>query len=138
MPIYSNAADVLPPDLLREVQMHWRGLLYVPPAANPAQEEDADFIRTMIRSGCPAVEVAAIAGVTLGRVYQIARLLGAENPYLRNGRRRNSGKHINSTRREFRPSAMARGEKSGPRKSHNSTVPPSELKSYGARKGSEG
>ena len=128
MPIYSNAADVLPPELLREVQRHWRGLLYVPPFSS-RQQRDADFIRTMIRSGCPAPDVASNAGVTLGRVYQIARILGAENPYRRDaatsGRRRKSGKHINSMRRDFRSSKIARGEKVGPRKSHNSTVPPS-------------
>ena len=82
MPVYSNAADVLPPELLREVQKHWRGLLYVPPADSP-QKEDAEFTRTMIRSGCPASNVASVTGITLGRVYQIARLLGSENPYQR-------------------------------------------------------
>ena len=83
MCVYSNAADVLPPEVLREVQKHWRGLLYVPPATDSPQKEDTDFIRSMIRSGSPAAEIAAIAGVTARRVYQIARMLGAENPYQR-------------------------------------------------------
>lgn len=83
MPVYSNAADVLPPELLREVQKHWCGLLYVPPATDSPRKEDAEFTRTMILSGCPASNVASVTGVTLGRVYQIARLLGSENPYQR-------------------------------------------------------
>ena len=83
MSIYSNAADVLPPDLLRAVQKHWRGLLYVPPASDLPQKEDTEFIRSMTRSGCPASDIAAIAGVTTRRVYQIARMLGPENPYQR-------------------------------------------------------
>ena len=83
MPIYSNAADVLPPDLLRAVQKHWRGLLYVPPASDLPQKGNVCLIRNLIRSGCSAPEIATIAGVTLGRVYQIARLLGPNNPYQR-------------------------------------------------------
>ena len=81
--VYSNAADVLPPELLRAVQKHWRGLLYVPPAPDSPQKEDTEFIRSMIRSGCPASDIATVAGVTVRRVYQIARLLGSENPYQR-------------------------------------------------------
>ena len=81
MCVYSNAADVLPPDLLRAVQKHWRGLLYVPPAPDSPQKEDTEFIRSMIRSGCPASDIAAVTGVTARRVYQIARTLGPENPY---------------------------------------------------------
>ena len=81
MCVYSNAADVLPPDLLRKVQKHWRGLLYVPPAPDSPRREDPEFIRAMIRSGCPANDIATVAGVTTRRVYQIARMLGSENPY---------------------------------------------------------
>ena len=81
--VYSNAADVLPPDLLRAVQKHWRGLLYVPPAPDSPQKEDTEFIRSMIRSGCSAANIATVAGVTTRRVYQIARMLGPENPYQR-------------------------------------------------------
>jgi hypothetical protein len=83
LPIYSNAADVLPPELLRAVQKHWRGLLYVPPASDSPQNGGVDLIRDLILSGCPAPKIAAIAGVTLGRVYQIARMLGPDNPYQR-------------------------------------------------------
>jgi len=79
--VYSNAADVLPPELLREVQKHWRGLLYVPPAPDSPRNEDADVIRGMILSGSSAPEIAALAKITPRRVYQIARLLGPENPY---------------------------------------------------------
>ena len=31
MSVYANAADVLPSELLKAVQKHWRGLLYIPP-----------------------------------------------------------------------------------------------------------
>lgn len=83
MCVYSNAADVLPPELLHAVQKHWRGLLYVPPAPDSPRREDPEFIRAMIRSGCPANDIATVAGVTTRRVYQIARMLGSENPYQR-------------------------------------------------------
>ena len=81
MPVYSNAAEVLPPDLLRKVQKHWRGLLYIPLDSNLTQKKDEDFICGMIRSGCSASHIASIAGVSLRRVYQIARQLGPDNPY---------------------------------------------------------
>ena len=82
MSVYSNAADVLPPDLLRKVQKHWRGLLYVPPPASDSpRNEGTDIIRSMILSGTPVSEIAAFAGITPRRVYQIARTLGPENPY---------------------------------------------------------
>jgi len=79
--VYSNAADVLPPDLLRKVQKHWRGLLYVPPASDLPRKEDTESIRDMILSGSPVAEIAAFAKITPRRVYQIARTLGPENPY---------------------------------------------------------
>ena len=81
MCVYSNAADVLPPDLLRKVQKHWRGLLYVPPVMIPPRNEETGVIRSMILSGTPVSEIAAFAGITPRRVYQIARTLGPENPY---------------------------------------------------------
>ena len=83
MCVYSNAADVLPPDLLRKVQKHWRGLLYVPPASDLPRKEDTESIRDMILSGFSATEIAAASGVTARRVYQIARMLGPANPYQR-------------------------------------------------------
>ena len=81
MCVYSNAADVLPPDLLRKVQKHWRGLLYVPPATIPPRNEETGVIRSMILSGSPVAEIAAFAKITPRRVYQIAKTLGPENPY---------------------------------------------------------
>ena len=81
MCVYSNAADVLPPDLLSKVQKHWRGLLYVPPVMIPPRNEETGVIRSMILSGTPVSEIAAFAGITTRRVYQIARSLGPENPY---------------------------------------------------------
>ena len=59
--VYSNAADVLPPDLLRKVQKHWRGLLYVPPVMIPPRNEETGVIRSMILSGTPVSEIAASA-----------------------------------------------------------------------------
>ena len=128
MPVYSNAADVLPPELLREVQKHWRGLLYVPPAADSPRKEDAEFTRTMIRSGCPASNVASVTGVTLGRVYQIARLLGTENPYQRR-RTAEAATDAEKHTDEVECGSARPGPTSDP------MVPPSEVKKDGRAEG---
>ena len=78
MNLYANAHDVLPAPLLREVQKHWQGTLYVPP---PLYSSSNDRVLNAIRSGLPAKEVAEQCGISVRRVYQIAQTMGDENPY---------------------------------------------------------
>ncbi len=81
MAIYTNAMDVLPPDLLAAVRRHWCGLLYIPPEHNRVSKVAS--VLKMIKSGHTAASIAAVAGITPRRVRQIARRLGNSNPYLR-------------------------------------------------------
>ena len=78
MNLYANAHDVLPAPLLREVQKHWQGTLYVPP---PLCSNSNDRALNAIRSGLTAKEVAEQCAISVRRVYQIAQGLGEENPY---------------------------------------------------------
>ena len=78
MKLYANAHDVLPAPLLREVQKHWQGTLYVPP---PLYSSSNERVLNAIRSGIPAKEVAEQCGISVRRVYQIAQTMGDENPY---------------------------------------------------------
>ena len=78
MNLYANAHDVLPAPLLREVQKHWQGTLYVPP---PLCSSSNDRALNAIRSGLPAKAVAEQCGISVRRVYQIAQTMGDENPY---------------------------------------------------------
>ena len=50
MSVYANAADVLPSELLKAVQKHWRGLLYIPPV-NYKSKADKNFVQNMVASG---------------------------------------------------------------------------------------
>ena len=70
MSVYANAADVLPSELLKAVQKHWRGLLYIPPV-NYKSKADKNFVQNMVASGTPIGEVADMIGLTPRRIYQI-------------------------------------------------------------------
>ena len=83
MNLYGNAAEVLPPALLAEVQKHWRGLLWVPV---PQKTEHTAHVSKVIQSGLSAQDVALILGISLPRVYQLASKLGAANPDARRKR----------------------------------------------------
>ncbi len=72
MSVYANAADVLPSELLKAVQKHWRGLLYIPPV-NYKSKADKNFVQNMVASGTPIGEVADMVGLTPRRVYQIQK-----------------------------------------------------------------
>jgi len=81
MPVYTNAADVLPPDLLAEVQKRWQGLLYVPPQTTEKAADPHEAVLLAIQSGCPAKDVSLIYGIPTSSIYRIARKLGKLNPY---------------------------------------------------------
>ena len=76
MSVYANAADVLPSELLKAVQKHWRGLLYIPPV-NYKSKADKNFVQNMVASGTPIGtpigEVADMIGLTPRRIYQIQK-----------------------------------------------------------------
>lgn len=83
MNLYTNAAEVLPPALLAEVQKHWCGLLWIPVLHT---DEHSTHASKVIQSGMRAQDAALILGVSLPRVYQLASKLGANNPYARRKR----------------------------------------------------
>lgn len=72
MSVYANAADVLPSELLKAVQKHWHGLLYIPPV-NYKSKADKNFVQNMVASGTPIGEVADMIGLTPRRIYQIQK-----------------------------------------------------------------
>lgn len=79
MKLYSNAVDVLPSELLSEVQKHWHGgYLWVPRRDRMQRRE---FLFKAIQSGLAAEDVAALAGISRSQVYRMAHALGAGNPY---------------------------------------------------------
>ncbi len=67
---YTNARDILPPELLAEVQKHATGLMYVP-APNAFFRERRQLILTLREQGVPTREVARLAGLSVRRVNQI-------------------------------------------------------------------
>ena len=82
--LYTNAADVLPPELLAQVQKHWQGMIWVP-ARTPAAHDD---VLLLVRNGLSADAVAASLGISISRVYQLARSLGRHNPFRKRGKNR--------------------------------------------------
>lgn len=77
--LHINAADVLPPELLSQVQKHWKGYLWIPETGKNHKFEAL----ALIQSGMKAENVADALGISLGRVYQIARSLAGDNPFRR-------------------------------------------------------
>ena len=85
--LYTNAADVLPPELLAQVQKIWPGgYMWVPIPGNGRQK----LAVTLIQSGMKACEIANVTGLTLSRIYQIGRTLGEANPYRKGSFARNA------------------------------------------------
>jgi len=81
--ISASAADVLPAELLKEVQKYWRGgLLWIPNIDFQEKKENNDRALLLIRAGLSAADVAESCNMKLGHVYFIARKL-PDNPYSR-------------------------------------------------------
>ena len=77
---YANARNVLPPDLLRTLQQHFTGLLWVP-ADTHFYETRRKLVLALRDQGVHTREIAQLAGVTPRRVRQIlARARGASEP----------------------------------------------------------
>ena len=85
MMLYSNAVDVLPAELLAEVQKHWHGgSLWIPRRDRMRRRE---FLFKAIQSGLSAEDVAVLAGISRSQVYRMAHALGAGSPYSWKGKR---------------------------------------------------
>ena len=67
---YANAAEVLPPDVYREVRKHYIGVLYVGRNAMYAQERE-DLVIQLREGGVSIREIAKAADVSIRRVFQI-------------------------------------------------------------------
>ena len=67
---YANARDVLPQELLAQVQEHWSGLLWVP-SPNTFYPDRKKLVRTLRAQGVSSREIARLAGVSTRRVNQI-------------------------------------------------------------------
>ena len=67
---YGNAKDILPPELLREVQQHFTGMMWVP-AHTQFFAVRRKLVLALKGQGVSAREIAKLAGVTPRRVRQI-------------------------------------------------------------------
>ena len=85
MPLSAYGPDVLPPELIREIQKHWRkGLLWIPDVKCSEQqmrEEEDERALVLMRAGMSAKEVAECCNMTIDHVYYLSRRLGEKSPY---------------------------------------------------------
>lgn len=72
MRTHRNAAEVLPPDLLAEVQKYCTGSLWVPETES-FHAERRRLVEGLLRRNLPVSEVARLADLTRRRVRQIRR-----------------------------------------------------------------
>ena len=72
---YANAKEVLPPELYRQVQEHFTGLLWVP-ADTHFYAERRRLVLALRDQGVSTQEIAKLAGVTSRRVRQIVAKAG--------------------------------------------------------------
>lgn len=71
---YANARDVLPPALLRKVQRHWQGMLWVPRAPKRRLRLERDRLLLMrYRRGGTIATLAREFGLSRERVRQICK-----------------------------------------------------------------
>lgn len=68
---YINGQEVLPPELLAEVQKHVSGLVWIP-SPNTFYRERRALIHTLREQGVPTTEIARLAGISVRRVNQVA------------------------------------------------------------------
>lgn len=67
---YANAENILPADLLKEVQKYHTGILWIPTPSRFYQER-RQLVIALHMQGIPTKEIANLAGVTVRRVNQI-------------------------------------------------------------------
>jgi len=68
---YANGRDVLPPELLAEVQKHCTGLVWIP-SPRTFLRERRQLILTLREEGVPTKEIARLEGITTRRVCEEA------------------------------------------------------------------
>ena len=68
---YLNGREVLPPDVLAEVQKHASGLIWIP-SPKTFFRERRQLILTLREQGVPTREIARLAGISVRRVNQVA------------------------------------------------------------------
>lgn len=69
-PSYLNGREVLPPDVLAEVQKHASGLIWIP-SPKTFYQERRQLILTLREQGVPTKEIARLAGLSVRRVNQV-------------------------------------------------------------------
>ena len=67
---YANAENILPADLLKEVQKYHTGILWIPTSSRFYQER-RQLVIALHMQGIPTKEIANLAGITVRRVNQI-------------------------------------------------------------------
>lgn len=73
---YANSRDVLPETLLREVQKHWEGLLWVPPKEERRGKRDVARNLQIVEEHRKGRDIPALADqhhLTPARIRQILR-----------------------------------------------------------------
>ena len=66
---YANATEVLPADLLAQIQQHHTGLLWIPAVKTTTKRRD--LVVTLHGQGLQPGAIAALAGISIRRVQQI-------------------------------------------------------------------
>lgn len=69
-PYFVNGTEVLPPDLLAQVQRYWSGLVWIP-MPNTFFSERRELVVTLKEQGVSGVEIAGLAEISRRRVNQI-------------------------------------------------------------------
>lgn len=67
---YANAEHILPRELLKEVQKHHSGILWIP-APGSFYKERRQLVIALKSQGIESDEIASLAGITRRRVNQI-------------------------------------------------------------------
>jgi DNA-binding NarL/FixJ family response regulator len=66
---YANAKDVLPAELVEQIQEHFSGKLYIP--NKRPSNQNSDLIIKLAKAGAEVEEIADIVGVSTRRVNQV-------------------------------------------------------------------
>jgi DNA-binding NarL/FixJ family response regulator len=74
-----NASEVLPPDLLRMVQKHCSGYIYVPSSRAFWHDRRSEVLR-LHSCGLGTAEIAGRVHLCVRRVQQIVRVAAAQSP----------------------------------------------------------
>ena len=76
---YANAQEVLPADLLAQVQQYHTGLLWIPAVKTNAGRRE--LVVTLHGQGLQPRHIAALAGISVRRVQQILAVAGFKGRY---------------------------------------------------------